>query len=203
MSSSASDNFMCIICHNIVRDCRNADCCGALFCGECVDKNDMIDCPNCRKEDVSFSRNVPMQRLADDLDVECNGCSQTYKHCSDHLSWCPFQKIKCPFDFLACEWEGRRKLLESHIKEKHIPRCPKGSQMKKCIVDDDGWYCDVCGQDTPEGLGVMLSEAENSEGLRHVECVGCFSHRPISCLGDSLGAQDRKRRKKEETMSIN
>ena len=124
--SSASDHFMCIICHNIVRDCRNADCCGALFCGECVDTNEMINCPNCRKEDVTFTRHVPMQRLADDLDVQCDGCGQTYRHCSDHMSWCPFQTIKC-------EWEGRRQLLESHIKEKHTPRCPKGYRLEKYI----------------------------------------------------------------------
>ena len=149
----------------------------------------------------TFTRNVPMQRLADDLDVQCDGCGQTYKHCSDHMSWCPFQTIKCPFDFLACEWEGRRKLLESHIKEKHTPRCPKGYRLEKYISSgssgEEVCYCDVCGQDIPEGFLGMSSAARNSEGY-YVECVGCFSHRPISCLGGSLGRQDRDRRLREE-----
>lgn len=176
-------DFECIICHSVVRDCRTTACCGALFCGPCVEDNDLSDCPNCRKSDVSFVRNPAIQRLANDLDIQCEQCQHSYKQSVNHDSWCPEGMATCHFAFLGCDWEGRRKTIESHYQEHHSPQCPKGGHvMVKSVVNDDNddnhyCECDICGQSIVKGLAFYFCKE-----CDYHECVGCFSHRPVRSL---------------------
>mmetsp|Transcript_34555 Transcript_34555/g.75949 ORF Transcript_34555/g.75949 Transcript_34555/m.75949 type:complete len:204 (-) Transcript_34555:78-689(-) len=174
-----NSDFACIICHNIVRDCRSTSCCSALLCGDCVDRNDLDICPSCRRADVQFPRNGALQRLANDLDVRCEICNQTYKHVEDHENWCPGVRITCHFAILGCEWEGQRKFLEPHLKDTHSPSClaPGCDGVLDKIHPRDGAWCDVCQQSVSRELIALGCGKCN-----YLECPGCFLHRPIKSL---------------------
>ena len=151
-----------------------------------MEKNEIDICPSCRRADVQFTRNVALQRMANDLDVQCKSCNQAYKHVESHGDWCPSAKVKCLLSILGCGWEGQRKFLEAHLKEKHAPSCPLkgcGAALEKVHVGD-GSFCDVCQQSIATALvGVICNKCD------YVECPGCFVHRPIKSLasGCSIG----------------
>lgn len=63
------EDFVCVICHEVVRDCQTANCCNALFCGGCVIQVLTEKCPNCRRASFRCTENVALQRLADNLDL--------------------------------------------------------------------------------------------------------------------------------------
>ena len=192
------------------------NCCGNTLCMQCAESSratkvaelsgnrKRIPCPLCNEKFHPEYDKFIVNRFAMDylekIDavqseeaaelrevIKCDNCKQSYKRGSDHDLWCPSREIKCPHHSLACEWEGNRKLLESHIKEKHTPRDPEGRPMTKIIVISGGWYCDNCQQETPKHSLVMASEEPNPDIILHVECMICFSHRPISCIGGFRG----------------
>lgn len=174
--SDHARNFECIVCQEIVRDCRTTSCCSALLCGECVDKNHITDCPNCRKAGVEFPKSVAVQRLANALVLECQGCGLTHKHEDNHSSWCPQGYTKCHYEFLGCTWQDRRRLLQAHLAEKHVPRCSARHPLVKAEVHTR--LCDICQQTITGGMVAMQCLECDYD-----ECPGCFLHRPIRSLG--------------------
>eukprot|EP00563_Minutocellus_polymorphus_P018767 CAMPEP_0197715542 /NCGR_PEP_ID=MMETSP1434-20131217/684_1 /TAXON_ID=265543 /ORGANISM="Minutocellus polymorphus, Strain CCMP3303" /LENGTH=207 /DNA_ID=CAMNT_0043299675 /DNA_START=40 /DNA_END=663 /DNA_ORIENTATION=+ len=181
-------DFACIICHEIVRDCRSTSCCSALLCGQCVEGRELDICPSCRRTDVQFPRNVALQRLANDLDVECNLCRQSYKHADAHGNWCPSQKMRCHFSFLGCSWTDKRKFHEAHLQESHLPKCPNescgGALLSLGRPKQTDAFCDGCQQSVMKNLNAMICS-----NCDYLECPGCFINRPIkSCApGCSIG----------------
>ena len=191
-------DFACIICHEIVRDCRSTSCCSALLCGECASKGEIDICPSCRRTDVRFPRNVALQRLANDLDVECELCRQSYKHADVHGNWCPSQKIKCHFEFLGCDWHDKRKFHEAHLKEVHSPRCQAdgcGGTLELGRPKQTDSFCEGCQQSVPKNLNAMICA-----NCDYVECPGCFINRPIKAFasGCAIGRRLDKMEAEEE-----
>lgn len=171
----SADDFQCLICHEVVRDCRSSSCCGALFCKECVDGNDIVDCPQCRKSDTSFCENKPMQRLVDDLDITCKDCKLVYKHKDNHGRLCPQKEENCFFEFLGCGWNGPRNQLREHLSKKHYPTCRKGHGLVRTPCRNR--RCDICDQTiVVGGFAFRCVECD------YDECPGCFGHRPIRTL---------------------
>jgi len=180
-------NFACIICHEIVRDCRSTSCCSALLCGQCVEGHEMSICPSpsCRRPDVQFARRPDLQRLANDLDVECSLCRQSYKHADVHGNWCPSQKIRCHFAFLGCSWTDKRKFHEAHLQESHGPRCPSCHEaLELGRPKQTDAFCDGCQQSIMKNLNAMICS-----NCDYLECPGCFISRPIKNFapGCSIG----------------
>ena len=174
--SDHARNFECIVCHEIVRDCRTSSCCSALLCGECVDKNNITACPNCRVEGVQFPKAIAVQRLANALVLECEGCGLTHRHEEGHVSWCPQGYAKCHYDFLGCKWQDRRRLLQAHLAERHTPRCPLNHPLIKVAIRSR--LCDICEQSIADSQITMRCVECDYD-----ECPGCFLHRPIRSLG--------------------
>jgi len=166
-----------------------SSCCSALLCGQCVSKGEFDICPSasCHRADVRFQRNATLQRLADDLDIECKLCRQFYKHADDHGSWCPAQKIKCHFSFLGCKFNGQRKRHEAHLKEMHSPKCPSedcGGTLELGRPKQADSFCEGCQQSVPKNLNAMICSR-----CDYIECPGCFTNQPIKSFasGCSIG----------------
>jgi len=170
------EDFQCLICHDVVSDCRSTSCCGALTCGSCVEGQTMKSCPQCRSVTFSFRANQPMQRLANELDITCDDCSLIYKHSDKHDGWCPAKEVQCFFVYLGCEWKGPRKSHEEHLAGNHTLKCPNGHDLSKEVTSNpaEHWICSVCQQRIVQGgIAFVCRRCDYSE------CPGCFCNRPV------------------------
>ena len=127
------DELMCMICHHVVREAHQVECCGKVFCKACIKEVNlrMGRCPNCRKaspkifSDLRSSRDVKRLRVA--CENEEKGCnwSGPLESYEEHVkSECRFAEVPCPNcgDRL---WKG---FLEEHTSN----RCPK--RVEECTV---------------------------------------------------------------------
>ena len=121
-------DFECLICHSLVRDCRTSSCaCAALLCGVWVTENDISTCPLCHTVDVQFTRNLPMQRIADDLNVRCGECDQTHKHSDNHATWGPKVLVECHFKLLDASGSAEGKGWRLTLRRSTLRSAPAGS----------------------------------------------------------------------------
>jgi len=130
---------------------------------------------------------VALQRLANDLEVECSLCRQSYKHADVHGNWCPSQTIRCHFAFLGCTWNDKRKFHEAHLKERHSPKCPTegcGGTLELGRPKQADAFCDGCQQSVIKNLNAMICSS-----CDYTECPGCFINRPVKTFapGCSIG----------------
>ena len=51
-------NLICSICLDLASHPKQCEDCGKLFCSECIEKNGRKPCPNCRKENPRYFKDV-------------------------------------------------------------------------------------------------------------------------------------------------
>ena len=128
------DELMCMICHHVVREAHQVECCGKVFCKACIMEVNrrMGRCPNCRKaypkifSDLRSSRDVKRLKVA--CENENKGCDwsgpmeiyEAHTKCD-----CRFKEVQCPN-------QCGEKLMNGYLDEHLSSQCPK--RIEPCMI---------------------------------------------------------------------
>ena len=122
----------CLICHLVLREPYQTDCCGTSFCQTCIQRvqDNVSPCPNCRAEDFQMFLNKGLKRSLNKLQVYCthskDGCtwSGELPEIDQHLNkeetqlvGCQFVEIQCEFHYAGCKFQSTRKDMATHMSE--------------------------------------------------------------------------------------
>lgn len=121
------DELMCMICHHVVREAHQVECCGKVFCKACIMEVNkrMGRCPNCRRaypkifSDLRSSRDVKRLRVAcenEDKGCDWSGPMEGYETHTKHD--CRFKEVQCPN-------QCGEKLTNGYLDEHLSNQCPK------------------------------------------------------------------------------
>ncbi len=97
------EDNICSICTNILTEPVLIECCGKLFCQECLSKwlQKQKSCPHCRDTELKYIKDRRMKRIIDSSKIYClnrsKGCGKisTVGECSTHLETCLFVEVPC------------------------------------------------------------------------------------------------------------
>ena len=116
----------CPICHMVLREPYQVECCGKVFCRACIERND--NCPTCRKANLVSFRDKGIAQLLGQFEVFCcnrrDGCKwkgelgALGRHLNEspspldpeRLAGCDFVKVNCTH----CAQPYRRCSLDTH-----------------------------------------------------------------------------------------
>ncbi len=137
------EDNLCSICTNILSEPVIVECCGQLFCEECLKKwiQRQKTCPHCRNTELKYIKNRRMKRIIDGLRIFCpnrsKGCDKisNKNECSAHLKTCLFVEVPCTND---CGLKMLRKEIENHIARK----CPK-RKVKCQYCKEESFYKEI------------------------------------------------------------
>lgn len=160
-SVTMSDNFLCVICLNLVLNpvfCEESDC---IFCKRCIESWNKKEknCPNCRKE---FRANTKVSRILKNMlykvKIRCiylsEGCDTVleYEKYEAHLNDCDYGQYICLIP--GCSFESKKKGIMEHIEncsflEVNCEFCSKKLQkntLKNHYQTCEKYkrYCPVC-----------------------------------------------------------
>lgn len=119
--SEPSDSFICVICHDVLKDAVSINC-GHTFCGECIDNvnhaSNNASCPNCRAVLRDFNPNYVVRDVIGKMSVrcpdgaECGWTGQIMDLCV-HGNACMLSTIKC--NVQGCNHTCQRKDMADHL----------------------------------------------------------------------------------------
>ena len=130
------DEYTCLICTFIAQVPYQVNCCGRIFCKECLDKLSKRDeetrCPQCRRFNFKTFKDIRAERSILNLEIYCSnknkGCQWEGKIRDTKNHICQYQVVPCTNQ---CGESIERCLLETHLKNlchlrEHIcPHCEK------------------------------------------------------------------------------
>lgn len=145
----AGDEFMCSICHKVLREPHLTECCGQHFCRSCLYhwSRRNVTCPQCRKHSYKHMLDKNVERKVNSLHVLCvhsmDGCPWRGElgDLKEHLHserGCGYVEVACSNN---CGVPQRRKDVQQHMKK----TCPlRTYQCEHCGTR--GKYKDITTQ---------------------------------------------------------
>ena len=145
----AVNEFMCSICHKVLREPHLTECCGKHFCSSCLEhwSRRNVTCPQCRKHSYRHILDKNVERKVNSLHVLCihseDGCRWRgeLRNLKEHLHLergCGYVKVACSN---KCGISERRKDVQQHMEKE----CPfRTYQCEHCGTR--GKYKDVTTQ---------------------------------------------------------
>ena len=213
-----ADNFKCPICHLVVRNAYQVNCCGKIFCCSCFmrhkrtsetnpsifgrfDSSSQFTCPCCRKElgeaVQRYFQDTRSNQEIQSLKVYCthkdSGCNWVgeLRQEGGHSKSCKYKKTscgKCDQEMLKCE-------LELHLSDK----CPM--RMYEChLCGEQDTYKSITGEHKSEKCPKVVLVCKNLGCRRRVErCNMALHHRScpmemIKCPYSKVGCTYSTRR---------
>ena len=117
------EDLMCLICHMVAVNPQQSQCCGKIYCQQCVEKfsrrNSNPKCPTCRKYGVEFFEDKRASRAILGLTVYCSrkgkGCKWqgALSDLDTHIDKCDYRLMVCPNN---CGRTLRQRKLSKHLK---------------------------------------------------------------------------------------
>ena len=120
-----SDDLKCPICHLVVRNPYQVNCCGKILCEGCLMKcrKTSETCPMCRTHiGNKYFKDTRSDREIKSLKVYCDnkeaGCDWTgqVREIEKHLEYCGYQKVDCK--------DCKRTMLKLNMKTHLSDECP-------------------------------------------------------------------------------
>ncbi len=116
------EDSICNICTSVLTDPMLVECCGQLYCEECLKKwlHKQKRCPNCRHIQLKCIKDLRMKRIINGSKIYCpnrsNGCEKiiTVGECSTHLETCLFVEVSCTND---CGKSNTERTTASHCQQ--------------------------------------------------------------------------------------
>ena len=97
------DEYICLICTFIAQVPYQVNCCGRVFCKECLDKLSKQDeetkCPQCRTIDFKSFKDIRVERSILNLEIYCTNKNK------------------------ECQWEGKIRDTKNHICQYQVVPC--------------------------------------------------------------------------------
>ena len=141
VNGTPPDEYICLLCHLLARDAHQANCCGKIFCQNCLEsrrnRSSGYTCPNCYSPLAGkYFKDTRTDYDIRHLQIYCTnkekGCNWqgNIKDIDTHIPKCPNQVVTCD----KCKQNMQGHQLESHVKDKCVQR------YYKCV------YCQIVGK---------------------------------------------------------
>ena len=118
--------LICLICFSVAMSPQQMDCCGKLYCEECLTehKKHSNKCPHCRKAGRSFNdRRGELFKASVETQIISIQDSLLIA-ARDILAL----KVKCKNNEHGCQWTGELRFLEEHSCDYTSVQCPNRCQ---------------------------------------------------------------------------
>lgn len=124
VDQSAITDYICAICHMVVRKPHLTSCCGNLFCESCIEKVMKASgpCPMCTDTKLTTFHNKRVARILQIFRVTClnskDGCqwSGELRQLEGHLQSCKEMSIPCEYAEYGCNKVFKNKDMDHHLK---------------------------------------------------------------------------------------
>ena len=178
VNGTPPDECICLICHLLARDAHQANCCGKIFCRNCLVSHQKqslkFNCPNCREPLAGkLFKDTKTDRDICHLQIYCTnkneGCSRqgNLKDIDKHIKQCPNQEVTCD----KCKNNMQRQQLQNHVENKCLKR------DFKCVhCQIVGKYDFITGRHQEECPNIVLP-CENDGCLQKVKRCKMGEHR--------------------------
>ena len=195
------ETYKCPICHLIVRDAHQLNCCGKIFCRNCLMKHVKsvqtisyyrgivkINCPCCRKklefkkEGQGYFQDTKSNQEIQSLKVYCThkvaGCKWTgeLRQESEHSDSCQYKTIRCS----KCNQKMLKLNLQSHTSNE----CPM--RIYKChLCGEQDTYKSITGEHKSKKCPKVILSCKNPACNEKVERCKMVIHRQ-SCPKEAI-----------------
>ncbi len=173
------EDHHCTLCTHILSDPVLTDCCGQLFCHDCLTEWLQMQktCPHCREANFKFIVDKRMKRVIDSLKIYCpnrsKGCDEitALGECNKHLKKCLFVEVSCT---KKCGERILRKELRYHEDNKCPDRlvqcqyCKKNGMHKKVTSKSHLDTCPCLSISCPNNCGHEQMQRKNLAGHQKV-----------------------------------
>ena len=112
--------FKCNSCHQLIDEIFESECCGKLYCSNCIGILVNKSCPHCSNKKMIFGKNHFAQRLLKTIRLTCKyGCGKKllYEEMRYHLLICDNKEYFCSFD--NCNFKGKKSEILNHLIKEH------------------------------------------------------------------------------------
>ena len=141
VNGTPPDEYICLLCHLLARDAHQANCCGKIFCRNCLEsrrnRSSGYTCPKCHSPLAGkYFKDTRTDCDIRHLQIYCTnkekGCNWqgNIKDIDTHIPKCPNQVVTCD----KCKQNMQGDQLESHVKDKCVQR------YYRCV------YCQIVGK---------------------------------------------------------
>ena len=141
VNGTPPDEYICLLCHLLARDAHQANCCGRIFCRNCLEsrrnRSSGYTCASCYSPLAGkYFKDTKTDYDICHLQIYCTnkekGCNWqgNIKDIDIHIPKCPNQVVTCD----KCKQIMQGDQLESHVKDKCVLR------YYKCV------YCQIVGK---------------------------------------------------------
>ena len=118
--------FQCFYCNQLIDNVYESECCGKLYCSNCISKLISKKCSLCQNN-LFFQKNLFAQRMLKNIKIKCKyNCGKTlsYEEMKRHLLTCENKTYLCEFDHddnnnNNIEFKGNKNEILEHLKTSH------------------------------------------------------------------------------------
>ncbi len=181
------EDSICSICADTLTDPVIVECCGQLFCEECLERwlQRKKSCPHCRGIQLKYIKNRRMTRMINCFKIYCPNCSKgceviiTVSECSTHLETCLFEEVPCTNN---CGVRMLRKKVKNHTTNECLNRtvicqyCNEEGMYKDITAEGHIDKCPSFPLDCPNNCGhdkIQRKDLPNHQKECPLEPVKC------------------------------
>jgi len=116
---NVDDLFLCKNCMYMVDEPYESECCGNLYCHNCINELSYTNCSFCKKL-FKFRKNIFAKKLMKKVEFKCQylcGNKFNYDEMKDHLFRCDNKIFKCCIDY--CYSIEKKKQMLEHLTTFH------------------------------------------------------------------------------------
>ena len=176
VDQSAITDYICAICHMVVRKPHLTSCCGNLFCESCIDKVKKSNgpCPMCTDTKLATFHNKRVARILQIYRVVCPNSKEScqwageLRHLEDHLLTCKEMSFPCEYSDYGCNKVLKNKDMEQHLKSASTIHL---AMMKKAHDTLKEKYKSVLEEKKQIGDNLTKKELEHTELCGELERV--------------------------------
>ena len=170
------DNFRCPICLELSREAVEVECCGKVFCDQCLKGVNGRACPHCRHQNFVSHPSLSVRRALASPITDCpNACgfSANVRELDAHVTkMCPKRQITCPAP--DCDFSSAKDVFALHIAAEHGQQVVEHAGRLFDDDDDD--------DDDLEAFATVVNESGRTARLGANGKYYCGAERPCECL---------------------
>ena len=117
--------FQCFYCNQLIDNVYESECCGKLYCSNCISKLISKKCNLCQNN-LFFQKNLFAQRMLKNIKIKCKyNCGKTlsYEDMKRHLLTCENKTYLCEFEHNDnnnnIQFKGNKNEILEHLKNNH------------------------------------------------------------------------------------
>ena len=119
-SKIVEESTICPICLKLSVDAVESECCGSIFCNNCILKIEKNECPICRNHNFKYHNALGIRKLIKNLPVTCTfncGHKDSNENMKKHYHTCQYRDYKC--SVTGCNIVCKRDEFLKHLVNEH------------------------------------------------------------------------------------